>query len=214
MCRSRSVKHTVVVERISHDRDPELYLKQVFRSSKGQCTACQHHLTVHLCDWYVVKAKIGTTANDSILQSLEWAMAARLRLSGWQHPATWEVMHCKLAMQLLYAQNSPASQELICRIISAQVGVLGSQHEQVMLSQQVLAHLLLQERKFEESGRLVAITYQYLIRCDGRAARALHLRAACAMNLSIMRYSDKVRHTTHDEPSLRLRSIVCVPIHK
>lgn len=190
------MKETVCVEKITRNRDPELYLKRFSSSRPRHCKACQHHITAQLCDWYVIKAKTGTGTNDCMLQSLEWAMATRLRLSGWQHPATWEVMHCLLTMQLRHTESRPGTQELICQIISAQVGVLGSQREQVMLSQQVLAHLLLQQQKFEEGGRLVAMTYQYLIRCDHRATRALHLRAACARNLLIMRHSSKVRHMT------------------
>lgn len=188
-------------------------MKQMQIACKVQRDASfQRRIAAHLCDWYVVKAKVdigGLNANESILQSLDWAMITRSHMSGWQHPATWKVMHCKLAMQLLHEKAAPPAENLVRQIITAQIQTLGAQHEQVMLSQQALAHLLLQQRNSGEAGRLVAVTFQHLVRHGRRGMHCLHLRVAAALNLWAMRHSSKVRNITRGI-SIWCWSVACI----
>eukprot|EP00892_Ulva_mutabilis_P012657 jgi/Ulvmu1/9764/UM056_0004.1 len=179
-------------------RDPELMLKAIAERSPAHVdTGHQACAALCLCDWYIAKAKMHmctddiSNITDKMLRSLEWAMETRLHTSGWQHPATWGAILCTVVAQQLRSPHSQKVQALVGRVISAQAAVLGPEHEHVMLSQQVQAHLLLQQRNFAEARRLVAKSYQHLIQSRSKAADYYHLCIATAANLSAMRHSKK-----------------------
>ena len=155
-----------------------------------------------LCEWYVAKAKIsmgmntvGFAARDRVLQALTWAMNTHFSVSGWQHPATWGAMLCNLVMQQLHSTNTQLSQNLVSRLVRAQIEVLGPEHHQVMLSHQAQAHLLLEQQKFDEARKLVAMAYHYLMQPGSHSIGCHHVVVATALNLCAMRHSRKVcRH--------------------
>lgn len=184
-------------------RNPEYALTQMTNSFEAHLeradTTCA---SLHLCDWYIVKAKMSmhadissaTSSGHHLLQSVHWAVSTRLSVSGWQHPSTWDAILCNLVLQQLQSPNGQIALELIDQVVTAQIAVLGSDHEHVMLSQQLQAHLLLRQQNFDEARQLVARSYQHLMHIDGKAPGCYHLITATALNLWAMRHSQKVRY--------------------